>query len=104
MNVFGPSLDNKFSWRRHIERVSKTFAATVKKLRNLSYLPANFLEEIDYKTIFPTVLYAISLYCGAYLKYLLRGGLGLNRVGATWSFFGKDGPNSCLLPETRKLA
>ena len=42
----GIILDNKLSWRPHVERVSKRFAAKVKKLRNLSYLQANFLEDI----------------------------------------------------------
>ena len=56
----GVLIDRKLTWKPQIETIRKSFGAKVKKLKNLKYLSQNFLEEIYFTTVIPTITYAIA--------------------------------------------
>ena len=55
-------MDSKLSWKLQINSIRKSFCTKAKKLKNLKYLSQNFLEEIYFTTVIPTVTFAIAAW------------------------------------------
>ena len=58
----GVKIDNSLNWKAQTEKVGKAFAAKVKTIRSMSYLPKDILEEIYFRTVIPVVLYIIVVW------------------------------------------
>ena len=58
----GVKIDNSLNWKAQTEKVGKAFAAKVKTIRSMSYLPKDILEEIYFRTVIPVVLYIIAVW------------------------------------------
>lgn len=58
----GVTIDDKLSWRAHVDLVRSSFSKKMDALRRMSYLPELVLDEIYFKTIIPSVTYTISMW------------------------------------------
>ena len=54
-------IDNHLKWQYQIDAVCKSYAAKVKKLNSLEFLPSRMLEDIYFKTIIPSVTYCTAV-------------------------------------------
>ena len=67
----GIAIDERLSWAKHVKSVSSSYSSKVKMLRRISFLPKAILETIYYKTVIPSVLYAIVVW-GSCSDYLMK--------------------------------
>ena len=58
----GVYIDNKLNWDTHIDKVYKQFSQKLSMLKKSKCLPTKVLEEIDFKTVIPTTIYAITVW------------------------------------------
>jgi len=58
----GVTIDKNLSWHAHVDIVEISFSKKVGALRRMLYLPKSVLVEIYFKTIIPTVTYALSIW------------------------------------------
>lgn len=58
--LLGFLIDNKLSWREHVDKVHKSFGNQICVLSKMSYLHSRPMEEIYFKTLIPHVTYFIS--------------------------------------------
>ena len=59
--VLGTTIDNKLSWKAHVDKVVSKFNAKVKLLKRMRTLSDNILERFYFATIIPTIAYNISV-------------------------------------------
>jgi len=71
-SFFGLYVDNKFTWKNHIEHVCTKLTANIYLLRRLSdYLPTEILKSIYFGVIYPYLSYGPLLWgsaCGSNVK------------------------------------
>ena len=60
--MLGTTIDNKLSWKAHVDKVVSKFNAKVKLLKRMRTLSDNVLERFYFATIIPTVTYNISVW------------------------------------------
>ena len=58
----GVVIDNKLSWRPHIDSLHKKYGGKLKFLKRMKGLPTSVLEEVYYKGIVPSVTYGIAVW------------------------------------------
>ena len=58
----GITIENCFSWTKQIKSVQKSFCSKLSLIRRISFLPADVLEEIYYKTVIPAVKYGMLIW------------------------------------------
>ena len=58
----GEVVDNKLSWRPHIDSLHKKYGGKLKFLKHMKGLPTSVLEEVYYKGIVPSVTYCIAVW------------------------------------------
>ena len=56
------TIDNKLTWSQHIFEVKKNFVNKLNLLKRSSFLPRNVLLHVYFKTILPSVSYALPIY------------------------------------------
>ena len=67
----GIVIDERLSWANHVKSVSTSYSSKVKMLRRISFLSKATLETIYYKTVIPSVLYAMVVW-GSCLDHLMK--------------------------------
>ena len=60
--VLGTVIDNKLSWKAHVDKVTNKFNAKVKLLKRMRVLSDDVLERFYFATVIPTVTYNISVW------------------------------------------
>ena len=58
----GITIANCLSWTKQIKSVQKSFCSKLSLIRRISFLPANVLEDIYYKTIIPAVTFGMLIW------------------------------------------
>ena len=67
----GIVIDERLSWANHVKSVSTSYSSKVKMLRRISFLSKATLETIYYKTVIPSVLYAMVVW-GSCSDHLMK--------------------------------
>ena len=67
----GIAIDERLSWANHVKSVSTSYSSKVKMLRRISFLSKAILETIYYKTVIPSVLYAMVVW-GSCSDHLMK--------------------------------
>ena len=58
----GITVDNRLTWTKQIKSVQKSFCSKLSLIRRISFLPADVLEEIYFKTVIPAVTYGMLIW------------------------------------------
>ena len=67
--LLGITIDHKLTWTKHLTELKKNFVDKLNLLRKCSFLTRKFLLDLYFKTILPSVTYAITLW-GDHIKSL----------------------------------
>ena len=62
VKCLGLTIDNKLSWSTHVSKLTKNFQSKIKKLYQMRFLQQASLNEIYFKGILPSILYAIPVW------------------------------------------
>ena len=60
--ILGTTVDNKLSWKTHVDKTVSNFNAKVKQLKRMRALSDNVLERFYFATIIKTVTYNMSVW------------------------------------------
>jgi len=60
--VLGVTIDNKLSWKTHVDKATKEYNTKVKMLRRMMALGSNVLNKFYFATILPSVTYNIAVW------------------------------------------
>ena len=75
VKCLGVKIDNKLLWKSHVNSINKQFSAKVKNLYSMRNLSSNNLCKIYLQGIFPSIIYAISVWgncCDSLIEELKR--------------------------------